>query len=651
MRRGNCPGFALLALVAACGGDPEPMTGPPPPPAACRLLATPARQQIARGGMGAVTLEAPDGVCEIERVVLDRGVFQIVDEPTAPFTLAAGETRVLQIRHDPTVMLPRGVPVRQLAFVTRTERLELLLEGEAPRGPCGAIVERDVVISGVSLGDTATAAATIDNACDVPITVTEARIAVGSSVFSVELPAGGLAVPADGTAALTVRFRPTEPAVAVGELRVKTDDAATGELSVRLIGAPAVGELAFLPRWVLVPSAPWRSGGPGGASECLSPGQEAILANVGTRAITGVSVAVQGASGGVFVVDQIAVQGRGIVDRETPFDLEPGGWARVRVRFRPGGPPTPGTRAEARLEASGGGLMATAALTADTLDENVQRARFDRPARPALDLAFVPNPAGGRLLDLRIVPFGRALIQAAAAAGFDYRITVVGPESFGDDAGLPIACSEHPSVLVSGAGTIPEQGDAIECAVERRLGRARRASPMLAGARWMERELADGNLRPGAHWLVVTVSPSEDGSALAPEALSAYFQDPGGRTALVGATLSAVVDLGAGCAEPTPRLSQAVDETGGLRRDHCANSWAGHAEAILAGLSGEPESRYRLPTAAEAADLAVTVEGALLPASSARLDDTGRILSIEPRWAPRAGERVSVEFRARCDAQ
>lgn len=633
----------VAALIwAGCGTDPEPEPPKPPEgPKPCALAANADRLEIARGGSAELTLSAAQGDCTVDRVRLDRGVFQIVDEPTAPFTIDGGTDLVLTIRHDPQGALPPGVPTRELVFYEAKHTIEVALVGQAPPQACLRMADMQIIIRGVGLMESGDAPVTVANDCDHVASVVEAELVEGDQSFSLDRRPLPLRVPAMGTADLTLTYRPVVTFPVGGKLRLQTDETQNPTLEVDLIGFPEGPRALVFPERIDVGDVLHQPAA-AGPSTCGSREHTFAISNIGERDLRVTALRIDG-----DIHVEVVRATVGATSVAAPFAVPPGGAAQVVVRAYP--------TAEG---ASSGRVLVVHDAGPDPLEVGVSvrgladapsRERFQQPPEPRLDLLWVVQDTFSLRFRSDALPIlANEVLGLLEADRVQSRVAVTTTDIATERAGALRACSGDPDVQRSEEATLAARSMSLGCALTLRApptGAQGIGAAVRAISKWLDR----GVFRADAELVVIVVSNYDDQSAIDRDALNTFFAELPGRRLTSGVHVFPIVRTGAECAdgqaEAAPRYTALAAATGGQTFDLCATDWRPAAQPIADVVADAPR-RYQLHGQPVLASMAVTLDGALVPGRDFSFDTVSGELSFSD--PPLGGRMIEVSYDPAC---
>ncbi len=628
-----------VTVLAACGGDPEP---PPPTPDAgplpCALSASTDRLEVPRGGSAKLVLDVPMGDCTIDRIRLDRDVFQIAAEPMWPFTFSGGTKHDLTIEHHPVGVLPAGVPIRELVFFEADHTIEVALVGDAPPQACLRITEEQIVIRGVAISETGEADVVIANDCDRVARIVDGDFVEGEQSFSFDRRALPLSVPAMGTASLTARFAPIVNFPVGGKLRLETDESQNPTLEVDLVGFPVGPRAGVFPERVELGDVLHRPGA-SMTSECGSRDGWFAISNEGERDLTVQSVT---AGGDLHVVlGTITLAGAPVT---TPFTISAGGAARVGLRAFP----TREGAHQAQVTVShNGGDPVSLQVDLQGVPSSSARERWTQPPEPRVDVLWVIQDSFAlRPRSDALVALGNEVLVQLETARAQSRIGVTTTDIVTERAGELRACHGQPDIQRSEEATLADRSKGLGCALTLR-NPPTGAQGIGAAVRTISRWLGRGFLRSDAELVVIVASPYDDGSSIDRAVLADFFAELPGRRVASGVRVFSVTPATA-CdvaVEATPRYAALATATGGASFDYCDTDWRGAATPIAALASTSPRE-FRLSGQPVLASFAVTVDGALVPGRRFSLDAAaGRLSFTDP---PLGGRQIEVTYDPAC---
>ena len=236
--------------------------------------------------------------CTIERILLDRDLFPIVEEPEFPVTIESGANLSLQIEHRAVNGLPVRAPVREMRIdESDGSRVSVLLEGEPPLSGCLSYFPDLLTFLATELGEEDTRYITVSNRCDKPATITSAVVNFGWEDFRLATGPFPAIIEARGALQVGVTYAPTQHdrllAEDQGRLILNTNDALKPRLRVGLSGTPGLPDLEYFPSRLDFGTVIHRTPGASPRSECSSACRFFQLHNLGGGAliVTGLETA------------------------------------------------------------------------------------------------------------------------------------------------------------------------------------------------------------------------------------------------------------------------------------------------------------------------------------------------------------------------
>ena len=633
--------IVLGSVVVACG--PDPVQAPPPPPddpLPCTLTADQTRMAIGVGQTKPLVLTASKGDCAIERVRLDRDVFQIVAEPQWPFTIAGGASHTLTIAHELKAMLPPGKPIRELQFHGEGIELLVLLEGEPPPGDCISASPDSLLFTGVGLGETGRLAVAVKNDCTGDASITAAEIVEGDHSFSLGTLALPSTIPKGSTSQFGVTFAPIVSFPVGGRLELKTDQLQTPKLEVELVGVPRA------PQILVFPEALALGGARGETPACGSRVETVRVANTGEADL---EVAQLGTSDPAFRIVQARRTTAGVVDVTQAITMGPAEVLEIDVRyFADAGAAGP---QQAELAIEHGAMEPTRATLRATRSPSRVTDAFTQPDLPKADVVFiVQDPSTMPFASTALLDFGTALLSGLEAS--DSRVAVTATNVDSPSAGRFDACRGNRDILRPDEDTLADREVALRCALGMPRYPARRSAGIEAGIRVVAGNLGGRIMRHDAAVALVVVSAEDDESATELDAAAAFFNGPSGRGRPDGVAIHAVTGPPAApCAGASPgtRYRDAAARTAGRAFDICEADWTAEAAAIASTVVG-PRASFALSAPADAASIEVSIDGARLQEGprTYSYDAAANAITFAGPAVPRARQRVDVVYSVVC---
>lgn len=608
--------------------------------------------------------------CTIERMLLDRDLFPIIEEPELPITIESGAHLTLQIEHRAVSGLPVGAPVRELRIDEADgSRVSALLEGEPPLAGCLSWFPDLLTFLATELGDEDTRYVTVSNRCDKPATITSAVINFGWEDFRLATGPFPAVVEARGSLQVGVTYAPTPHDRTLvedqGRLILNTNDALKPRLRVGLSGTPGLPDLEYFPSRLDFGTVIHRTPGASQRSECSSAGRFFQLHNTGGGALTVTGLELAGGGDGDFLLASIEVDGQPVSNLTDPFSVPPGKVAKVGLVFFP-------TRLDPALHEAE--VLVTSNATRDPVSIRLAgMSAADGPVTdthtqlvgPKADILWViDNSCSMYDEQARLVDNLSQFVSYADSLDSDYQMGVTVTDGLSSQAGLLEFCYPHPRVV---SHTYADRIDAFECLFRVGIEGSPNEAGMAAAMRALQRAqspIQDPVLNPNAGFLrddaslAIVMLTDEDDNSIEPDALfEAYFKSikgPGGESQVKVHAIATPVDepcvTDMRFGTPGYRYKGITEAMGGRFFNICLEDW----QPILRNLGLDVFTlltQWSLSQAASPGSVTVTVDGVPIPPSA----DNGYVYNagtnvVEFRGAavPQPGQEVSFSYLGNC---
>ncbi|MCK6552569.1 choice-of-anchor D domain-containing protein, partial [Myxococcota bacterium] len=642
-----------------------PLVGPAREP--CGITATPAHQRFDVGDVRAVTIHATTREpCSITRLVTDSTLFELVDAPALPFTIAPGGSTTLRVRHHQRT-LEAGVPIRRLTIREREgTSAEVSFEGVPPPWDCVQAFPRLLEVPPSPLGIPVRARIAVTNSCASRVYVLAGWAALGGHAFDVDQAQLPRAIEPFATTTIDVIYTPFAQHGDGGEVTLMTDDAARPRLTVGVVGR------GLVPRALIVPSVDFGAvsherPGASGVSACRSARRTLSISSAGAVDLVVKHLALEAGLDDAFTILGASIDG---VAQDTGqwIRIPPGASLDVELSFRP--LRLVPARHEGRLIVEHTGLEPTSrvalvgrAVPAGGVDES-----FVAPP-PELDVLFVVDGSASMAAAIpRLRAASRGLVEVLDAAGADYHLAVTTADGRSTTAGVLRHCASAPYVLTPAFEDTAGRSDALDCALWVPAHSRATQAGLAAVARAVERALAptpdDGTvpspsaslLRTDVPLAVVIATNDEDQSIEAPAIVRDYLVAAKGRPDLV--RVHAIAGpLSGPCADGTPwvrpgvRYAELVTSTNGVYADVCALE-LGPAMSEIAARSITPKTIYRLERAVDPRTLRVELDGAAIaedPHDGWTFDLATNTVTLHGDAVPAPGATIRARSDAICE--
>lgn len=610
-------------------------------------------EEVAFGILAAGTAD-----CEIRGLRLDEELFALVDPPTLPLIIPAGQEVPLSVRH-----LARtgreGVPRRELGIRDQDgQEVKIELEGAYPLFNCVAAFPDEIRFPETTLGFVAERSVTVTNRCTEAAAIKSLAIFPGYHAFASSSAPLPLIIPPLGAVEVTARYLPFDELGDAGGLLVNTDDSAHPRLEVQLSGRAIYPGIRTLPGLDLGPVG---FTGPG-PSLCGSRVARLPIWSTGRGPLLIEAPRLTGLDAAAFEYLGAELNGAPLAQPGERVIVPVGQKAELLFRFRPlrASPPGHGARVELDHYARTGPRQVTLVGTAVPLGP-INEDFVVGPAK--VDLLFAIDGSRSMTAEQeRLVVAAPAFVQAADALGADYQVAVTRGESSSDRAGELLGCTNQDPILRSVDGTTVDRSTRMGCMM--RTGR--RADGVESGygaaALALERALFPTPTNPSSQvnarflrsdtrLVIFTASDEDDGSREAIPALRDWFLALRGDRpdrlqvhALAGRP-------GQSCATD-PFVNEGLrylamtQLVGGAFFEICQDDYA-PLMSELADRSFVPSPVFELSGAVDPPSLAVTLDAVpLSEGADYRYDPNARTVTLSA--APNIGQRLGASYRSEC---
>lgn len=608
--------------------------------------------------------------CTIERILLDRDLFPILEEPALPLVIEAGASLTLQIEHRAVSGLAPGTPVRELRIdESDGARVSVLLEGEPPLSGCLSWFPELLTFLSTELGDEDTRYVTVSNRCDKPATLTSAVINFGWEDFRIATGPFPAVVEPRGSIQVGVTYAPTlhERLLAEdqGRLILNTNDAQRPRIRVGLSGQPGLPDLEYFPSLLDFGTVIHRTPGASPRSECSSAARFFQIHNTGGGPLVVNGMELASTGDGDFLLASIEVDGQPIANLTDPFTVPSGKVAKVGLVFFP-------TRVDpelhesevllstnARLEPVSIRLVGHAAQDGPVVDQ------FTQLAGPKADILWViDNSCSMYDEQARLVDNLGQFVNYADSLNSDYQMGVTVTDGMSSQAGKLEFCYPHPRVV---AHTYSRRDEAFSCLFRVGIEGSPNEAGMAAAMRAVQRAQSPdqdsvsnpnaGFLRDDASLAIVILTDEDDASIEPDGLLEAFFKSikgPGGESRVKVHAIATPVDepcvTDMRFGQPGFRYKAMTEAMGGLFFNICLENW----QPVLQNLGLDVFTlltQWTLSQAASPGTVTVTVDGVAIPPSNQNgyvYTPATNTVEFHGAAVPQPGQEVEFNYLGNC---
>jgi hypothetical protein len=640
----------------------------------CRLSMSPAHQAFLVGEVREVTVSAVSTRdCAVTRILLDRDLFQIEEEPALPWTIAAGQSATLSVRHVSQSLEP-GVPTRELRL-HESEGSEAIatLAGEPALQDCLSLFPQDQLIFPTTpLGQIERRTIDISNACSREARVLNAVIGTGPDFFAVEPVELPLIVPALQTVSLTIEYHPFSEEGDRGVLNIDTNDSNLARAPIELFGQASKPRIAVFPDQVDFGGVIVRNlQGDPLRSECGSPLRFVQLYSIGDAQLEIRRLELEGGGDALFSVTDVLVDGRPAPSLTSTISIPPNKEGRINLRFSPSRLMPPEHEASLLIHHNAEGSPTRVLLRGLARDDTITTDTFTQLDGPRLDVLFVvQNTFLADDEQQKLIDYVESFVTQAEAANADYQMAVTVTDSRSENAGMLERCFPHPTIIRSDYADQATRIEALECTLEVGVtGSLLFVSGMGAARHAIERaiDVTDqdpssnpnaGFIRPDAKLMIVVLTTRDDDSVESNALLRDYFLSIKGAHrpdrmavhAIAGPVLGPCENQRPFFVWPGYRYFWMTNETGGIYFNVCEEDWSPFFDQI--GLDVfQPIDEWDLTGAVDPASLIVSVDGALAPEDPANgwtFAPASNSIEFHGSGVPLPGEEVEITYSGLC---
>jgi|GEM_PF-889422 len=643
--------------------------------APCQLFLTPVRQTFGVNEEREVRIEAA-GItdCTITRLAIDSEMFPLIDPPALPFTIPAGTSVPLKIKHALRTRTP-GRPSRPLlVFESDGSDAQAELIGAAPIWNCVEATPNpfipkpegtrepqvDLTFPLTDRGFPARQRIVMRNLCkDERPQVLSVGVGIGADSFAYDGGPLPIELPPFEDVGVWVRYQPSGLfEVDYGQIHINTDDAAFPQITVGVKGTSRRSRMFVLPTMDFG-AVPYR--GPG---LCASRVRRVTLFNFGAARARVDRLSLSPGSDPGFNILSVEIDGQ-TLDPTQPFIMAPDSAADVRIELSPRADRPSRPRGELAIESTDSNIPLLVSLEGQVVADGPAQDRFTLAPAGTGDVLFVLDDSlsAGPLLE-RL----RAAVPTwmSASAGFDQKLGLVSANSAWPDGGWPNHCPPlDPYLSSSTLGPVVfERG--FNCLLSPFEPPPRGVAGLGAAMRFFEHSLsppdppgstngAMGFLRKESRLALVMVSDEEDGSLESPALAARFFRAVRGldRPDLLAVHSITGIDPRR-CAEPFVQAGLRYQEvsrlTQGLGLDACAADQSPAFQAIVEHTRRTVDT-FSLSRAATASSLSVSVDGnAVAPDAldGYTFDAVHNTVTLHGASASAVGGAVVVRYAPEC---
>ena len=647
-----------------------PLVGPAREP--CSISAGPDFQNFQVGEIREVTIQAAASYkCVITGIQTDRNLFEILNEPEAPFEIAAGEQLTLQVQHINASVQPGGTPTREM-LIRELEGTEavVILAGEPPVQGCLSASPSRILFPRVERGATSTQFARVRNTCAEPASLTSLAMSDGFNFYSVDDSAYPLTVQPLQTVDIPVTYTAFSPLGDLGLLTINTNDATSPRFRIELYGEADIPQAQIFPRDIDFGTVVFRN--PQGAdsrSECSSNAKEVRIYSVGAATLRIASIELDQSSDAFFQVTSVLLDGEPIFDLTRQIAVPPDSVVQISVQFAPTRIDPSVHNASLRVVHDGEEGTSVINLQGGGVPDGEVNDVFEQLEGPTVDILWVIDDSCSMYDEqARLTSNLSQFVGYADSQNADYQMAVTVTDSRSSNAGKFRRCWPHPQILSGDYADPTTRAEAFECTFLVGTGNISFYESGLGGAmRALERATSNtldpatnvnaGFVRDNAKLAIVTVSDEDDQSAESDRVLEDYFLSIKGfnrpdQVAVhsIAGPVANQCAQGPRFAQPGYRYFRMTQQTGGRFFDICETDW----QPLLNGLGLDvftPLDEWNLTQAADPGTLAVAIDGVTIlpdPVNGYTYSLASNSIRFNGTSLPTPGAQITVDYRGLC---
>lgn len=636
----------------------------------CAIAVTPGHQKFLLGEVRDITISAITTYeCEIVRLFTDESLFEMIDPPEVPFTIAAGASQSLQVRY---IRVPntQGIPVREFRVKERdgTEAL-VTLEGEPPVMDCFSVFPNQLLFPNTVIGTQIQRTVTVRNRCGEEAIVTNIAVGEGYYYFEVDRDAYPRTVPPLESIEIPVTYNPFSPTGDIGNLYISTNDALNPRFQVRLYGEASIPAIDAFPATIDFGTVVFKN--PQGIeqrSECASRSLFVQIYSTGGAPLTISQLEIDTDGDQLFLITGVTIDGTPVVDTSQPMIVPPQQEMRISVQFFPirSAPASHQGRLVVHHNASQDGAATTEiALFGTGKEDGSVTDTFEQLAGPKVDILWVIDDSCSMYDEqARLIQNLSQFVAYADSQDADYQMAVTDTDGASSQAGKFERCFPHPAVISSSYADTQTRSDAFECTfdvgtsgvgIEAGLAAAKAALERAQDPN-LEPNLNAGFLRPDANLAIVAMSDEDDQSIESNAVLRDYFlsvkryqRDRVTLHAIAGPVTEAC-ETGVRNATPGIRYARMAMDLGGIFFNICKQDW----QPLLTQLGLDvftPLDEWELSQAADPNSLVVLVDGIQVPFDAMNgftFDPVLNTIKFHGTGVPSPGAQIDASYTGLC---
>ena len=638
----------------------------------CRLEAGPSFQNFLLGEIKTVTITAGDNYkCTITSIAVDRGIFDVVNEPELPFDIPAGESFVLEVQHTEPSISASGAPTRDL-LIRELEGTEarVFLAGEPPVFGCLEAFPPQVNFGRFERGLQRVEVVRVRNTCAERAAVTSVAMTDGFYFYSVDNTGFPRVLDPLESTDIVVTYEAFSPQGDRGLLTINTNDARNQRFRIDLYGEADLPLPRVLPESVDFGAVVFRNPqGPQMRSECSSGAQIVKVYSAGAAAVRVSKLEITEDSDPFFLVSSVVVDGQPIFDLNQDIVIPPGSVMEVALQFAPTRSDPSEHTGVLRIEHNGDTGVSDVRLRGRGVPDGPVTDVFTQLEGPTVDILWVIDDSCSMYDEqARLISNLSQFVGYADSQDADYQMAVTVTDSRSNSAGKFRRCFPHPPIISGDYADQATREEAFECTFlvgansisffEAGLGAAQRALERATSTTIPVDENANlGFLRPQAKLAIVAVSDEEDQSAESQELLRDYFWSVKGFNrrdrvqvhAIAGPTQEDCAQ-GTRFAEPGYRYEWMTQQTGGIFFNICESDWQPLLSDLGLGVF-TPLNEWDLSQLADPGTMQVAVDGVSIRNDALNgyvfLPDTNSV-RFNGTSVPVPGAEVVIDYSGLC---